>query len=74
MISTRPKHDFLSVRVDPARKTQIEAAAAAMGATVGAFVRDAAEEAARVVLLRELSDRPHPPEYQSATRREVSQR
>ena len=55
MIRPRPKDAFPSVRVDPARKTRIQAAAAVVGASVGNFVRTAAEEAARDVLLRELS-------------------
>lgn len=52
--TTRTKDSFHTVRFDPARKGQIGVAASLTGLSVGAFIRDAAEKAARQVLLEEL--------------------
>ena len=53
---SRPKDSHLTVRVEEPKKKQYRAAASLAGVSLGHFVRNAVEAAAREVLLRELSE------------------
>ena len=53
------KREILSVRLDRSHRRQLEIAASVTGTTISGFLREAAADAARRVLLAELSNLTH---------------